>query len=305
MRGRRLPAAFAAAASLLWTASVLATVPGEDRLPDLAMARPVEMRVDLTSNGARYLRFAAMIVNIGRGPFETRASRASRRATTMSVKQRIYDAAGAYRVVATGAHASYSGDGHDHWHVQHVAAYELFTLTGALVARSPKVGFCFFDTRPYRRSLPGTPRLQRYTRSGCGTERSMSVRNGISVGWADVYGAELRFQAINVTGVPPGDYLLKVTADPAGAFLEANPANNCNWSRIRLRRSSAVVTAIDWGAGCILPGAQVPTATPSPSPAASPSPSPNPSATPTVSPTSQAVATPLQPTRSQVSGGPS
>lgn len=55
------------------------------------------------------------------------------------------------------------------------------------------------------------------------------MRNGISVGWADVYDAELRFQAINVTGLRAGDYLLKVSADPVGAFLESNDANNCNW----------------------------------------------------------------------------
>ena len=262
------------------------------------MARPVDLRAETTSNGSRYLRFTAMIVNIGTGPFETRAARSSRRATSMAVKQRVYDASGAYRVISTDAVATYSGDGHDHWHVQHVAAYELFSLQGAPVARSPKVGFCFFDTRPYRRSMPGMPPSPSYLRTGCGNERSLSVRHGISVGWADVYGAELRFQAINVTGLPPGDYLLKVTADPAGAFLESNRVNNCNWSRIRLR-SSAVVSIVDWGAGCVLPGPQIPT----PMPLVSPSPTPNPVLSPSPSSTPQAISREPRATPSEATGG--
>ena len=138
----------------------------------------------------------------------------------MPVKQRIYDAHGGYRVVDTGTVATYSGDGHDHWHVQRVARYELFRSTGSsvAVARSSKVGFCFFDTRPYRPTLPGAPATRRYAVAGCGDRRALAVRHGISVGWADRYGHELRYQAIDVTELPPGEYLLMVTVDPIWLF---------------------------------------------------------------------------------------
>jgi hypothetical protein len=181
----------------------------------------------------------------------------------MVVKQRIYDAVGSYRVVATPAVAAYSGDGHDHWHVLGVAAYELVPVApgSTTLRRSSKVGFCFYDTRAYRPSLAGAPASRRYAARDCGTRASLSARYGISVGWADRYGSGLPFQAIDVSTLPAGDYFLKVTADPAGAFLEGNETNNCNWTRIRLRRSGTLVSTLDWGAGCTLPGASEAVAT--------------------------------------------
>jgi hypothetical protein len=140
-----------------------------DRLPDLAMAYPTELRIQTQSNGTRRLRFTTMIVNIGDGPFETRSSRLAGN-PTMGVNQRIYNNAGGYRVFDTTATAKYSGDGHDHWHVQDVARYELFAINGkgAALRRDAKVGFCFFDTNAYRLSLPRAPGSPVYRASGCG-----------------------------------------------------------------------------------------------------------------------------------------
>jgi hypothetical protein len=244
------------------------------------MSRPTDLQLQTTATDRRLLRFTTMIVNIGTGPFETRALRHSVLTRSMPVKQRIYDAEGGYRVAGTGTVATYSGDGHEHWHVQRVARYELFrategaaTTTPTAAARSSKVGFCFFDTRPYRLALPDAPTTRRYAETGCGGRRSLEVRLGISVGWADRYGSELRYQSIDVTGLPSGEYLLKVTVDPDGFFIEANDRNNCNWTRLRIRDSGSAVPTHGWGAGCVLPGAAP---TPSPSPSAPPAVSPGP-----------------------------
>jgi hypothetical protein len=273
-----------------------AAAPG-DRLPDLAMARPLAMRLQTVSNGGRFLRLTTSIVNIGDGPLETKASRASTGVPTMPVKQRVHDNAGGYRVVSTPAIATYSGDGHDHWHVRNVARYELFAASGLepALARSSKVGFCFFDTGPYRLSLPRAPRVQQYRPSGCGTRSTLSLRHGISVGWADRYGSELRYQSIDVTGLSAGEYLLKVTADPNGYFLERNELNNCNWTRIRVGRSGAAVPVLDWGAGCVLPGAPGPTPTPVPTPIPDATPTPTPTDMPTPTPTPTPTPVPLSP----------
>lgn len=253
-----------------------------DRLPDLAMARPVDLRLVTSADGHRRLRFTSSIVNIGDGPLETRASRNSVRQPSMPVKQRIYDASGGYHVVQTRAIATYSNDGHDHWHVQRVASYWLFDARNAdlIVARSSKVGFCFFDTRPFRLSLPHAPSSRRYSQGGCGTRASYSLRHGISVGWADRYGAELRYQAIDVTGLPAGEYVLKVTADPNGYFVERSATNNCNWTRIHLPATGSRLTVLGWGAGCILPSTG-PTPTPTPTPSPTPTPTPMPPGGPT------------------------
>ena len=53
---------------------------------------------------------------------------------------------------------------------------------------------------------------------------------GISVGWSDVYDASLDCQWIDVTGVAPGQYLLRVTINggPNGAhvFAESDYTDN-------------------------------------------------------------------------------
>jgi hypothetical protein len=49
---------------------------------------------------------------------------------------------------------------------------------------------------------------------------------GISSGWADEYEASLECQFIDVTGVPPGSYLLRVTVNPARQLVESDLSNN-------------------------------------------------------------------------------
>jgi hypothetical protein len=233
-----------------------AAAPPVDRLPDLAMAYPTDLRIQAGANGARRLRFSTTIVNIGSGPFETRSSRLAGQ-SQMGVNQRIYNSAGGYRVLDTAATARYSGDGHDHWHVQDIAHYELYAIDGQgqALRRDAKVGFCFFDTNPYRLSLPRAPRTKQYSIAGCGRRPALFVKNGISVGWGDKYGWRLAGQYINVRGLASGEYFLKVTVDPLFQFQEIRHRNNCNWSRIRISRTSSVVTVLERGSSCVLPGA--------------------------------------------------
>lgn len=231
-----------------------------DRLPDLAMAYPTGLRIQVTANGTRRLRFTSTIVNIGDGPFETRSSRLAGQ-SRMRVNQRIYNSAGGYRVVDTTARARYSGDGHDHWHVQDIAAYELYAINapGPALRSDAKVGFCFFDTNPYNLSLPRAPRTKQYTAAGCGHRPALFVKNGISVGWGDRYASNLARQWIDVKGLPSGEYFLKLTVDPLFQFQEIRHRNDCNWSRIRISTKSSVVTVLDRGFNCVLPGQAPPT----------------------------------------------
>jgi hypothetical protein len=251
-----------------------------DRLPDLAMRKPSHLVIQTTSTGRRRLRLTTTIVNLGKGPFETRASRPSTSYSTMSVSQRIYNTAGGYRTHKTTLLAKYAGDGHNHWHVQRVASYELFAKSGAgsALRRGSKVGFCFFDTNAYRLSLPRAPATRRYFQSGCGTRSSIRIKNGISVGWSDVYPWDFAWQWIDVTGLPAGEYLLKVTADPRQQFEELVEENNCNWTRIRIPKTGSFVGVLGSGSGCVLPVSPPPSPTPTPSasPTPTPSASPNP-----------------------------
>jgi hypothetical protein len=179
----------------------------------------------------------------------------------MNVCQRIYNTAGGTRVHETTEIAKYAGDGHNHWHVQNVASYELYSSTGSgpVLRRDSKVGFCFFDTNPYKLSLPGAPTSRQYAQSGCGIQSSLFVKNGISVGWSDVYPSGFAFQWINITNLAAGEYLVKVSADPKKQFEELVEGNNCNWTRVRIPKSGSSVAVLGSGWGCALPGSSIPT----------------------------------------------
>jgi hypothetical protein len=214
-----------------------------DRLPDLGMARLRDLSIDTTTiPGHRLLRFTTIIVNVGAGPFETIGSRPNTSTTQMAVKQRIFNDAGSYREISTPAVMFWAGDGHDHWHVRDVEAYQLTRLdNGRRVGTGAKHGFCYFDNTPYRLWLPGAPSSSVY--GGCGTAADLRVTTGLSVGWGDTYPAAIAFQWIDITGLKSGRYRLRATADPANWFAETNNANNSTWVNIKLTASGVRVVA--------------------------------------------------------------
>lgn len=224
-----------------------------DRLPDLRMAPLRDFRM-VTQDGRRLLRFTAIMVNAGPGHFEVRGSRPSTAATHMAVSQLVFNSEGGSRLVPTNALAHYSGDGHDHWHVQQMMSYTLWPTSGATAfARGEKVGYCFFDTTPWNLSMAGARSSSYYREEWCGTRASLITRTGISVGWGDNYPWHFAFQWIDITGLPGGDYYVQSTVDADNLFLETNNGNNCTWNRIRIPASGSTVSLLSSGASCIAP----------------------------------------------------
>jgi len=103
---------------------------------------------------------------------------------------------------------------HHHHHIAGYAAYELVGPQGA-VATGRKQGFCLEDDAQLV--------------LGAGSLGFSCHHQGISVGWADVYGNSLPCQWIDITDVAPGTYTLRVTIDPTGALPDADDVNNV-WS---------------------------------------------------------------------------
>jgi lysyl oxidase len=87
------------------------------------------------------------------------------------------------------------------------AAFELRDLGGMPVGTGHKQACCIADSLPVR-ALPSR-----------GYDCNFQ---GISPGWADLYPAGLDGQWVDVTGVPEGDYLLVITANPNGTIPEAH-----------------------------------------------------------------------------------
>src|SRR6188474_3441650 len=122
---------FAASLALLalvpaWSAPPAAAA--ADRLPNLRAARPSDFHI-VTLGGRRLLRFTSILVNVGAGPMEVLATRPSA-SSPWRVRQVIDDDAGGEQRVDTAATLRYAGDGHDHWHVQRMMAYHLWSSRG-------------------------------------------------------------------------------------------------------------------------------------------------------------------------------
>jgi Lysyl oxidase len=213
-----------------------------DRLPDLAMAKLQHIVTDNTADGRRLLRFSAIIVNVGVGPFELRSRRTDTN-SSWSSRQVIYNDAGGVRSVNTpSAQLVYGGDGHDHWHVKDLEKYRLVPLDNTSSERiGQKAAFCFFDNYQYKLALPGAPQNAVYRRAACGTRDSLRLKTGLSVGWGDNYQWSLPDQYIDTTGLPDGTYRLWATADQANFFLESNDANNSTWADLRIDASGVTV----------------------------------------------------------------
>ena len=203
-----------------------------DLLPNLVADPPANAELDVNM-GHLLLRFDGFVHNAGPGPLEVRGQRATT-ADPMVAYQRIYRTDGTtYDVAMPGAQFVYAAnDGHQHWHLQNVAAYSLWNYAKTQpVAPADKVGFCMADsehvdpfgpTTPYYSDspAPGVP-----SRAFCEKNNpdALSVFEGISSGWRDVYEKTLVFQWVDVTDVAPGVYWLREDVDPKGFVREASP----------------------------------------------------------------------------------
>ena len=191
------------------------------------------------------------MVNVGHGHFEVRGQRSST-SQPMAVRQIIYTSSSRTaiaREVPTSAVGQWSGDGHDHWHVQEMMRYDLWGDAGTY--RGAKVGFCFLDSDPWQLSLPGASASSFYRGSWCATTpNALSNRMGISIGWGDEYEWYLAYQWVDVTGMPAGDYWVRAKVDPYGFFLEENETNQCGYARISWTSQSSAVTVEGRGLTC-------------------------------------------------------
>jgi len=106
---------------------------------------------------------------------------------------------------------------HHHFHFRNYALYELVDPATNTTWRAAKRGFCMIDIEKNPRELGTADRPRIF--DTCGAVGVPGFQ-GISHGWTDTYGTYLPGQYFVLDGgdgqpvVPPGDYLLRVTANP-------------------------------------------------------------------------------------------
>ena len=215
------------------------------KLPDLAVLAPFEFRIEISPTGRRLLRFSTVLVNIGSGPFQLYGYDEDGVAAigdTLAVRQQILRSDGTFTERATTATMQYAADGHNHFHVMDLQRIKIQNLSAVTIRNSAKTGFCFLDSYLY-----GSTKASFFNaaNSVCVVGPAKTVPMGISTRWGDVYRSTIAFQWIDITGMPSGDYLIKIIADPpwktGGRFRESNESNNRGWAKIHLTKTGVTV----------------------------------------------------------------
>jgi hypothetical protein len=129
---------------------------------------------------------------------------------------------------------------HDHWHFNDFAYYALRSeATWQPIEQSTKVSFCVLDGDQLFPGLAGSP-LDDYYPGLC----TASSVEGLSIGWADTYGAFLAGQGIPIVGIPAGNYCLIARSDPADRLEESKENNNGRRTRLYLDPSTREVQVL-------------------------------------------------------------
>jgi hypothetical protein len=200
-------------------------------LPDLDQAPPFGISL-VERHGTLMLVFGSAVDNVGPGPLVVEGRR-------VGSDMRTWQIVGDHRY-ALGTRLRYvHSETHQHWHLLDFDRYEL-RRSGALVRRDRKTGFCLndaYETKALNRAPRWTGECGR-RRPGAGT-----VREGISPGFGDDYVPEKEGQSIDVTGLPPGRYVLVHRANPERTLRERSYANNAASVLIDLRGPRVKVVA--------------------------------------------------------------
>ncbi len=195
---------------------------GEDLLPDLSVLADEPNNYlygwfldDTEVPGRTLMRVSTATPNTGRGALELRGS-----STTPGVYQRIWRADGSTYERLAGTFTFHPGHSHlhfDNWINLHLRQVLPDNGVGDIVVSGDKTSFAIIDLELFDGDLPGSP---------SGGVYLGGLIQGLSVGWSDVYGANLPDQWIDVTEVPSGDYWLEGIVDPANSIRESNESNN-------------------------------------------------------------------------------
>jgi hypothetical protein len=100
---------------------------------------------------------------------------------------------------------------HKHHHFLNYASFELIDGAGHVVT-ARKQSFCLEDSQPVL--------------LGAQSHGYSCKDQGISRGYADVYGSDLACQWIDITGMAPGAYTLRMVVNPLHTIVESDITND-------------------------------------------------------------------------------
>ena len=110
---------------------------------------------------------------------------------------------------------------HQHFHLKQFNGYKIYDCKGRERAGN-KQAFCLEDS-------------ERISGSGQRQFNNCNSNQGISAGWADLYGRDLDCQWIDITGLPDGDYVVEARTNRSGVVKEDWYGDNFTWGGVRIQ----------------------------------------------------------------------
>jgi hypothetical protein len=208
--------------------------PSRSALPDLVALPSWELRTaHAKKSGNDYLDFAATVWVGGNSPLDVEGFKTAGRSTMRAYQ---YYSKNGHIIGRTraGTMGFDSKKGHNHWHFQQFAKYQLLNASKKVAIRSRKVGFCIAPTDAVDMVLPHAA-WQPFDiglDGECGSPTALWVREEMPVGWGDTYIQSIAGQSFNITGLPNGTYYVKIIANPERVLHELRTSNDVSLRKV-------------------------------------------------------------------------
>lgn len=209
-------------------------------LPDLSPFAIYDLRL-ATLNSRKILKFSASFVNKGKRQFELIGDPNVKGDGYRNVYQRTIKDDGSFQDKIVGNFEWH--EAHDHYHYGDFAEYVFGPVKLALsnskapLAIRQKTTFCLRDNELAMPDLEGAPVNKGFV--GCN-----QTRQGVSVGWTDIYKYDLPDQYIDVHDMPAGTYQLSFFLDSNQRFSEESKENNISTVFFELNPAKNLVKQI-------------------------------------------------------------
>ena len=140
---------------------------------------------------------------------------------------------------------------HAHFHYQDLVSFAMYNVntdgtTGAQIGKSLKESFCLGDDDYFGFGTAGPNGPRTYVgQPGCNLPANpppkVTVNEGVSPGWGDVYTWDTPGQFVDISTTPAGTYDIIEKTNPTGSLLVAGPQQTCSRTRVALTADAVSV----------------------------------------------------------------
>jgi hypothetical protein len=197
-------------------------------LPDIVQRPPSQVGV-VQVEGTYRLGFQSSMENVGAGPLIIHGHRAN--TSSGMVADQVLNMSDGSTTTRAGIGSMIFYVPHNHWHYLGFDHYELRKASDySLVAPDQKMGFCLGDRFSVKNGVVFSPPEPPgpFSAEDCesGNPGALSVTEGITPSYGDLYGPQVEGQYIDVTGVPAGEYVIVHRVNEDHSVQESSYSDN-------------------------------------------------------------------------------